>query len=98
LPEHKIFSSKFCVCQCRVQESAIGVRGQARHWEREGKACYSCLLACFALRSTLLMQTVFWQGKSVKNPLDSIVGTIISGIVLTVVLYVFLKNFIVAGV
>lgn len=28
-----------------------------------------------------------------KNPLDSIVGTIISGFVLTFVLYVFLTNF-----
>jgi len=35
---------------------------------------------------------------SMKNPLDSILGTIISGIVLTIILYVFLKNFIVAGV
>jgi hypothetical protein len=33
-----------------------------------------------------------------KNPLDSILGTIISGLILTCVLYVFLKNFIVAGV
>lgn len=33
-----------------------------------------------------------------KNPLDSICGTIIAGLVLTVVLYVFLKNFILAGV
>ena len=28
-----------------------------------------------------------------KNPLDSIVGTIISGFVLTLVLYVFVRNF-----
>jgi hypothetical protein len=28
-----------------------------------------------------------------KNPLDSIVGTIISGFVLTAVLYVFIVNF-----
>ncbi len=33
-----------------------------------------------------------------KNPLDSILGTIISGLVLTVVLYAFLKNYILAGV
>lgn len=33
-----------------------------------------------------------------KNPLDSILGTIISGLVLTLVLCVFLKNFILAGV
>lgn len=33
-----------------------------------------------------------------KNPLDSISGTIIAGVVLTVVLYVFLKNFILVGV
>jgi len=28
-----------------------------------------------------------------KNPLDSVVGTIISGLVLTVVLFYFAKNF-----
>ncbi len=28
-----------------------------------------------------------------KNPLDSIVGTIISGFVLTLILYVFARNF-----
>jgi hypothetical protein len=33
-----------------------------------------------------------------KNPLESVLGTIISGLVLTVVLVVFLKNFLVAGV
>lgn len=33
-----------------------------------------------------------------KNPLDSILGTIISGLVLTLVFYFFLKNFIAAGV
>ena len=33
-----------------------------------------------------------------KNPLDSILGTIISGLVLTLVLYFILKNFILAGV
>ena len=33
-----------------------------------------------------------------KNPLDSILGTIISGLILTLVLYFFLKNFIAAGV
>lgn len=33
-----------------------------------------------------------------KNPLDSILGTIISGLLLTLVLYIFLKNFILAGV
>jgi hypothetical protein len=37
-------------------------------------------------------------GRGMKNPLDSITGTIVSGLVLTVVLYVFLKNFILAGV
>ncbi len=28
-----------------------------------------------------------------KNPLDSLWGTVISGLVLTVLLYVFVKNF-----
>lgn len=28
-----------------------------------------------------------------KNPLDSLWGTIISGLILTAVLYVFIKNF-----
>ncbi len=32
-----------------------------------------------------------------KNPLDSILGTIISGLVLTVVLYFFVRNFLVAA-
>jgi uncharacterized integral membrane protein len=31
-----------------------------------------------------------------KNPLDSIWGTIISGLVLTVILYVFAHNFLVS--
>ena len=35
--------------------------------------------------------------RSMKNPLDSIAGTIVSGLVLTIVLYVFLKNFILVG-
>lgn len=33
-----------------------------------------------------------------KNPLESIPSTIISGVVLTIVLVIFLKNFLVAGV
>ncbi len=33
-----------------------------------------------------------------KNPLESVTGTIISGLILTVVLVFFLKNFIMAGV
>ena len=33
-----------------------------------------------------------------KNPLESIAGTIISGLVLTIILVLFLKNFLVAGV
>ena len=28
-----------------------------------------------------------------KNPLDSIVGTIVSGLVITLILYVFVRNF-----
>jgi len=33
-----------------------------------------------------------------KNPLDTIIGTIVSGLVLTALLYLFLRNFILAGV
>ena len=33
-----------------------------------------------------------------KNPLESVAGTIVSGVVLTVVLVFFLKNFLVVGV
>ena len=33
-----------------------------------------------------------------KNPLDSILGTIISGLVLTIVLYLFVKHFVLSGV
>ena len=32
-----------------------------------------------------------------KNPLDSLWGTVISGLVLTVVLYVFANNFLIGG-
>ncbi len=32
-----------------------------------------------------------------KNPLESIPGTIISGVILTIVLVFFLKNFLMAG-
>jgi hypothetical protein len=32
-----------------------------------------------------------------KNPLESISGTIISGVILTIVLVFFLKNFLMAG-
>ncbi len=33
-----------------------------------------------------------------KNPLDSILGTIISGLVMTFVLYLFVKHFVLAEV
>ncbi len=33
-----------------------------------------------------------------KNPLESVTGTIISGLILTVVLVLFLKNFLLTGV
>ena len=42
------------------------------------------------------MANRLWED-NMKNPLDSIVGTIVSGLILTLVLYMFLKNFIVAG-
>lgn len=32
-----------------------------------------------------------------KNPLDSIVGTIVSGLVLTIILFVFVRHFLIAG-
>ncbi len=32
-----------------------------------------------------------------KNPLDSVTGTIVSGIVLTVILYYVVRNFLVAA-
>lgn len=31
-----------------------------------------------------------------KNPLDSIVGTIVAGVVLTIILVVFARNFLIA--
>lgn len=54
----------------------------------------------FCATLTVLIQNDFLhrRGLLMKNPLDSIWGTIISGLVLTLVLYVFLKNFILAGV
>jgi len=47
--------------------------------------------ACFNLSSPELKAAM-------KNPLDSIAGTIVSGVILTFVLYVFVQNFIMAGV
>ena len=32
-----------------------------------------------------------------KNPLDSITGVIVAGVVLTIVLFVFARNFLIAG-
>jgi hypothetical protein len=32
-------------------------------------------------------------GQAMKNPLDSIIGTIIAGFVLTLLLYLFARNF-----
>jgi hypothetical protein len=43
-----------------------------------------------ARRDPLLRQT---RSTTMKNPLDSLWGTIISGLVLTAILYVVVKNF-----
>lgn len=51
---------------------------------------------CDTLRNS--MQHLNQREEKMKNPLDSIPGTIVSGLILTVVLYFFLKNFILAGV
>lgn len=49
-------------------------------------------------RFSVTLQAHLTQGVMMKNPLDSIPGTLVSGLILTVVLYVFLKNFILGGV
>jgi hypothetical protein len=36
---------------------------------------------------------LFIKERMMKNPLDSLWGTVIAGVVLTVVLYVFARNF-----
>jgi len=36
---------------------------------------------------------LFKRGEKMKNPLDSLWGTVIAGVVLTAVLYVFARNF-----
>jgi hypothetical protein len=40
----------------------------------------------------------FKEGITMKTPLDSIAGTIISGLILTVILYFFVVNFLVKTV
>jgi len=35
------------------------------------------------------------EGPNMKNPLDSITGTIVSGVVITIILYVFVSGFLV---
>ena len=37
------------------------------------------------------------EERTMKNPLDSLWGTVIAGLVLTVVLYVFANNFLLIG-
>jgi hypothetical protein len=39
--------------------------------------------------------SLFTEGITMKTPLDSIAGTIISGLILTVILYFFVVNFLV---
>jgi hypothetical protein len=59
------------------------------------------LVSCPCKHFEILYQLelrIFSPGFHMKNPLDSILGTIISGLILTFVLYVFVRNFIVAGV
>jgi hypothetical protein len=55
----------------------------------------SCSLACFKIIFNAYQRK---EGLVMKNPLDSIGGTIVSGLILTVILVAFLKNFILAGV
>jgi hypothetical protein len=38
------------------------------------------------------------EERTMKNPLDSLWGTVIAGLVLTAVLYVFANNFLLTGV
>lgn len=37
------------------------------------------------------------EGETMKNPLDSLWGTVIAGLVLTAVLFVFANNFLIGG-
>jgi hypothetical protein len=58
----------------------------------------SCPPGRFTIRFSIRHYIFNKRGEKMKNPLDSIPGTIVSGLILTVVLYFFLKNFILAGV
>jgi hypothetical protein len=44
-------------------------------------------------RPALLIDNSKEEIRDMKNPLDSLWGTVISGLVLTVVLYIFARNF-----
>ena len=77
--------------------------GHSRSWVKmqRGSALGGIFLARFAVLrypSQFVITPFDEQGEKMKNPLDSISGTIVSGLILTVVLYFFLKNFILAGV
>jgi len=53
---------------------------------------------CFTLashESSQQLQSFSQEGITMKTPLDSIVGTLISGLILTVILYFFVVNFLV---
>lgn len=58
--------------------------------------CLNSPLLCLNLGHRLnhsSIKTNHFTGVHMKNPLDSILGTIISGFVLTAILYVFVVNF-----
>jgi hypothetical protein len=48
-------------------------------------------------QSTILLAQKI-EEKNMKTPLDSILGTIISGLILTVILYFFAANFLIKSV
>jgi hypothetical protein len=85
LPERDFFSSK-------ISPEALSATPSTH--------CHFLLkrLICANLRTLEAGKEFHSKGQPMKNPLDSILGTIISGLVLTLVLYVFLKNFILAGI
>jgi hypothetical protein len=74
-------------------------RGAARKFaavDRSGRACYNRHRQRGASRVSRSLSGISKangaRGKEMKNPLDSLWGTIISGLVLTVILYFVVKS------
>jgi hypothetical protein len=75
---------------CTAQRVADDVGDRPRASDREFMSSDKAAIARMTRRIGAMCNQ---RGMTMKNPLDSIWGTIISGLVLTAILYLAVKNF-----